>query len=294
MKTSQSWALHQVVQSLKFQSSSCSGSKARPHVVPLWSGHSPQKQTLHRHGPQTEMFSLETIRAIAGVEVMLRQTWSHMVLTGSQKQKLYKYGPLVQLLSLENLKAVAGLEEKLGQTESQHGPQKQTFPRNGPQTELFSLENLRVPAALEVELGQTRPNMILTQSTNKQKPHGHDSQTQLFSLENLRALSGLEVKLSQTWPLHGPDMVPSKKHSIDMDLWQSSSVLKISELQLVLKETQPKDFTNRVLAWYPNIDTPQTQSLDKVVQSLKLLMLKYKSQPQDVLVFPFLSLVLGF
>ena len=38
--------------------------------------HDLKKWTLCRHGPKTELLSLENLRALAGLEVKLFQTWS--------------------------------------------------------------------------------------------------------------------------------------------------------------------------------------------------------------------------
>ena len=39
-----------------------------------------------------------------------------------------------------------------------------------------------------------------------------------LSVENFSTLGGLEVKLDSTWSIHGPDMVPKSRHSIDIFL----------------------------------------------------------------------------
>ena len=72
-----------------------------------------------------------------------------------------------------------------------------------------------------------------------------------FSVENFSALAGLEVKLGQTWSLHGPNMVPENRHSIEMVLRlfgvsvENFSALAGLEVKLgqTLSQHDPKKYT---------------------------------------------------
>ena len=74
-----------------------------------------------------------------------------------------------------------------------------------------------------------------------------------FSVENFNALAGLEVKLGQTWSQHGPDMVPKKRHSIDMDLrpfgFSVENFSALAGLEVKLGQTWSLHGPNMALIW---------------------------------------------